>query len=268
MGQYWKFVNIDKRQDTGHLGKMGEFFFSGESTTLMYLLALPAVPLKNATSDLARGAQPAGSWAGDRIICLGDYADSWPKGKVLATDFQPLEAPEENNVEQGGKTSKDADDLKSPSDFTDQCRTLSRVSYGEGKAIAYPLDRVWVLRNLTKKIYVRSNGVPTASGNGSLSYDQPEGFAGYPGLGNILVANIGWSDDPSVSMCYDGNLVNGKWAGDRIDVRLFEDIEEEISAEGWADDTRKQAKRLYDIWLEDGDGRGEFPEEPDTHGFE
>lgn len=29
MGQYWHFMNLDKRQTTGDMGKLGEFLFSG-----------------------------------------------------------------------------------------------------------------------------------------------------------------------------------------------------------------------------------------------
>lgn len=68
MGQYWRFVNIDKQKKTRYLGDITEFFFSDEPTQLIYLLAIPPVPLKNASSDL----EVPGGWAGDRIICLGD----------------------------------------------------------------------------------------------------------------------------------------------------------------------------------------------------
>ena len=83
MGQYWEFVNIDKRQSS----ELGEFFATRTCEDLIYLLAIPAVPLKNTLSNPATRLQVAGTWAGDRIICLGDYADSWPDGVVTDGDF-------------------------------------------------------------------------------------------------------------------------------------------------------------------------------------
>jgi len=84
MGQYWRFVNIDKQKKTGRLGKMAKFF-SDKPRRLIYLLAIPPMPLKNPSSNLQ---ELPGGWAGDRIICLGNHTHSWPDGVVTAADFQ------------------------------------------------------------------------------------------------------------------------------------------------------------------------------------
>jgi len=90
------------------------------------------------------------------------------------------------------------------------------------------------------------------------------GLEGYPGLGNALLANIGWSDDSSTSMrCgYGCDPTRGSWAGDRIDVRLMDDIMEDMTQEGWKDISRQEAAKLHSIWREDAGGSGKLPKEP------
>jgi hypothetical protein len=269
MGQYWQFVNIDKRQSTGHLGKMGELFFSGSPRQLIYLLAIPAVPLKNASSDPTTKKDVAGGWAGDRIICLGDYANSWPDGVVSAVDFSDPPSPGASQdiwSEDGYGDYISNDDEENPQVFARSCRTVRNVDLGDEVWAAYPNDRVWVLRNITKKLYVRSNGIPTVNNENRLTYNGHHGLKGFPGLGNVLVANIGWSQDSSTSMWYSrsGKLAEGNWAGNRIDVRLMDDIVEDMAKEGWTDISRQEAITMYHVWYECGDGEGDLPDEPNA----
>jgi len=50
MGQYWKVVNLDKRQTHGHWGKLGECLFDGTPSylvdDLLTINILPLSPLK------------------------------------------------------------------------------------------------------------------------------------------------------------------------------------------------------------------------------
>ncbi|KAF8901888.1 hypothetical protein CPB84DRAFT_1776933 [Gymnopilus junonius] len=230
MGQYWAFVNVDSRQRTGFLGKLGEFFFSDETDDLMYLLAIPVCPLRTWSRDPVM----AGTWAGNRVICLGDYARTWPEEKVSPNDLTPGQ--------------------------------LSNVTNPMNIKEAYPMDRVWVLRNLTKKIFVRSNGIPTPGEDGTMSYGNHQGFIGEPGLGNVLLSRIAWSDDSSISMTYEDaeDISRGSWAADRFDVRGYDEVKEELARDGWLDHTRVEAKRLYGIWISERGDEGDFPEEPET----
>ncbi|PPQ99361.1 hypothetical protein CVT26_014304 [Gymnopilus dilepis] len=249
MGQYFMFANLDAHQATRYMGKLGEFFYDGTTVDLIYLIAIPACALegkswRNLKSLNAHLVYP-GSWAGDRIICLGDYAKTWPEGKL----------------DDGNK--------ETPRRFT---RTVTQIrtrdfDHDWNLEKAYPTDRVWVLRNLTKKIYVRSNGVPTISKDDyELTYDEHKGFAGKPGLSHILFSRISWSDDFSISMAYDKDedIARGAWAADRLDVRLLDEVEQELITDGWIDITQVEAKRIYDVFVQDGeiDSDCNFPEEP------
>jgi hypothetical protein len=71
MGQYFKIVNLDKRQylhphTLGDGLKLLEFSASSEGT-------MSALALLCADNDDGCGGDLVGSWCGDRIAILGDY---------------------------------------------------------------------------------------------------------------------------------------------------------------------------------------------------
>ena len=84
MGQYWRIVNLDKKEylspyDFGNLGKLMEFSVTrcGITTALVLLLADPVTNGRGGGdfhSDNIGGCI-IGSWAGDRIKIVGDYGD-------------------------------------------------------------------------------------------------------------------------------------------------------------------------------------------------
>lgn len=78
MGQYWKIVNLDKKQylDPWNLGtgaKLWEQLANAVSGRALIVLLAP-MPVRRGGGDL----QPdpiIGSWAGDRIVMAGDYSE-------------------------------------------------------------------------------------------------------------------------------------------------------------------------------------------------
>lgn len=85
-----------------------------------------------------------------------------------------------------------------------------------------------ILRNLTKKQYVRDDPTSTT-------------------LGTVLLARICWSSDPSRSMAYEGHdLTRGVWAGDRFDITTLDRLEEDESTSGlWTTLARKFTTRWH-----------------------
>jgi hypothetical protein len=81
MGQYYKVVNLDKKQylephGFGNGAKLMEFASGGG--TMMALGVLLADGNGCGGGDLDSSDPLVGSWAGDRIVIAGDYADrSW-----------------------------------------------------------------------------------------------------------------------------------------------------------------------------------------------
>ena len=229
MGQYWAIVNADSKQTTGWIGKLGEFFHDG--TSLLALLALAIPPLPECHFPVC------GTWAGDRIICFGDNGDDFPEGFLLDSDKKTF-----------------------PSSFTKSCTEVTLPQYSPSS------KDVWVLRNLSKREYVRSNGIPDHDADGVLAYKQDIGLDGNPGLSRVLLSRICWSSDPSCSM-HEGplQLHRGPWAGDRFDVRVLDDVIESMKDEGkWVDVTRIAAREIYDLCKRDGyyDCEQDFEEEP------
>ena len=91
MGQYYRVVNLDKKQylcphefDDG--AKLMEFGNSGGGTMLA-LAVLLADGNGRGGGDFRSDAAIVGSWAGDRIVISGDYADA---GKFTDTPDENL----------------------------------------------------------------------------------------------------------------------------------------------------------------------------------
>ncbi|KAK0484289.1 hypothetical protein EDD18DRAFT_706952 [Armillaria luteobubalina] len=192
MGQYWRLINIDKFEDLGHWGKLGEAF-------------LNEYKLGGAIALLA------GSWAGCRIMCIGDYATDCPPNVLT-----PEEATEINPYD-----SDDSDDESTPTFYDFTCR-FKEIRSGGSIGL-----RGMVLRNLTKHVYVRRDVVVEELANEQYRGD----------IGTVLLTNICWSDDSSCAMGLD--LSRGGWAGDRFDVVPLSSVEED---EEWEDVTEDQVK--------------------------
>lgn len=92
MGQYYKIVNLDKRQylrpsDFKDGAKLMEFGASGQGT-MSALAVLLAHGNGRGFGDCRSEDPIVGSWAGDRIVVTGDYAD--PGGFGLPPDGESL----------------------------------------------------------------------------------------------------------------------------------------------------------------------------------
>jgi len=81
MGQYYYIVNLDKKQYL-HPHKFGDGlklleFGCSQDSTMTGLAVLLADGNNRGRGDLRSDNPIIGSWAGDRIVVAGDYADAW-----------------------------------------------------------------------------------------------------------------------------------------------------------------------------------------------
>lgn len=106
----------------------------------------------------------------------------------------------------------------------------------EVEAYLEPPEPIMVLRNLSKRVYLRSDTLPFTR------YDTVWGF------GRAVLSRICWSTDPSVSMVCQGDISRGVWAGDRFDVVELDDFIEEIESSGWKDVTSEVREELIALW--------------------
>ncbi|CAA7263064.1 unnamed protein product [Cyclocybe aegerita] len=273
MGQDFKWVSIDKAESKGCGCKYGETVYDPHEDVMLRLLVPPS-PMEVRTQDersLGRdgledpGSSP-GDWAGSRILFLGDYSETMPPDSICDPDLDVLAEMPQGNSESDRDSEDEENDESGEKEFVylvyRRSRRVQRI-YIHWRAIHE--DSLWILRNLNKKLYIRSNGVPTFNESSPMRYGNKR-FGVAPHLGQVLLARCAWSSDGSCSMGYEGelNLTEGDWAGDRFDIRAFEEVAEELHQEGWEDVTRTLARQIYDIYRSDfGDSIGEFLEEPD-----
>ncbi|TFK61935.1 hypothetical protein BDN72DRAFT_849183 [Pluteus cervinus] len=225
MGQYWMLLNYDKRISSGHLGKLGEFWSSGTGNYLFQRLIVPAEPLPSHPIDEStKGIVNIGEWAGDRMICVGDYIGDCPPDAFSEDELKEVEAN---------------GNLYQLADYRFRGMHQKKgIREGEME-IAYPEGRSWVLRNLSKKLFVLLDEFQ-ASDCGDVE--------------QILLSHICWSTDPSSSMLHD--VTRGTWAGDRFDITLIENVLD--GSEGpWKDVTEEVIEKVKLIW----DSENRRPEE-------
>ncbi|KAF8916450.1 hypothetical protein CPB85DRAFT_1559553 [Mucidula mucida] len=124
------------------------------------------------------------------------------------------------------------------------------------------LERPCVLRNLSKKVYVRDDallletedttededGAEAAEGAEDAEEDEAESRDVQPyymSFGSLLILRIAWSTDLSLGTANDDDLCRGIWAGDRFDIVSLGVVEKE---EGWTDVSTAERAQLIQIW--------------------
>jgi hypothetical protein len=195
------------------------------------------------------------SWAGDRILCIGDYL----KNKDIP---EKILTPEEMN------------------EFTDDGQntfynypfyTVSGVEFSMGRlwskcgvetrllkdayprssfavlshlcSLDYtppPLMHPTVLRNLSRRQYVRESALFELQAK----YAETE-ILQEVGFGEIVITRICLSSDPSVSISYDGPIHRGVWAGDRFDIVASSEWHDPT----WTDASDEVLEELEKIWI-------------------
>jgi hypothetical protein len=106
MGQYWQLINLDKRQTFGIWGKLGQYLFDSDPDRIVPYLILPSlseVCLDRSSWERFLQAIKAVSWAGDRIICIGDGIEApYPLGMLSDIEEETEEKTPYGNQELWG----------------------------------------------------------------------------------------------------------------------------------------------------------------------
>ncbi|KAI0822757.1 hypothetical protein BC628DRAFT_1412046 [Trametes gibbosa] len=209
------------------------------------------------------GALHSHALAGHRLICLGEYAGGPSKlpAEILGADeLNKLRTHAEafglslNLYEYALENFKDSDVLLtyssypmpfmafqwSSKDFA-LCKSISRPNY--------PLDRPWVLRNLSNHEYVREDAAKALCE--SLPANPHEDIdLGRPKFSHFLLVNICWSRVTSTAGCASegGDLSQGHWAGDRFDIVLMDILTAEDEEGSWKDVTDEVGEVIKQMW--------------------
>ncbi|KAF8636835.1 hypothetical protein AX17_003227 [Amanita inopinata Kibby_2008] len=236
MVQYWQLINLDRRETLGQWGELSDIMSSPiPDAAFLYLAA-----------DTRRG-----SWAGGRIVCIGDYAITYPKGMLTHRELEEIEDMylDEDNSEEGYEDDDPAPTLYAFAEewYSDQPMSLADPHSLDGES-EYPERKVWHLRNLNRREYVRSDALglmcpERASANSKVA----------PGLCHALLACVCWSTEKErFGSRKDGEVEmgQGKWAGDRIEICLANAVNDE--EEGWKDISPQVSRQLANIWKSQG----------------
>ncbi|KAJ7718385.1 hypothetical protein B0H14DRAFT_3011301 [Mycena olivaceomarginata] len=200
------------------------------------------------------------SWAGDRIICIGDYLDD---NDLPDNVFTPAEEAYFLGEE----------DHYTLYDYPFQCISRPRCSFNVADVFMHAkiftrMERAWgelqifyalvnrqytapeptqpVLRNLSRHQYVRESALVRWK-DGMLAEMEE---ARRVGFGEIVLSRISFSSDSSVSMRYAGDIHRGVWAGDRFDIVGSEWLEglDVDTAAAWVDVSDEVLKEVEGIW--------------------
>ncbi|KAA1477024.1 hypothetical protein DENSPDRAFT_884749 [Dentipellis sp. KUC8613] len=206
------------------------------------------------------------SWAGDRLICVGDGNDvddlphALKTGEFTGVDLTSLSEVYKNaysffsRLEGLGRESlryKIEKDLRKglythwdgPTPFAQRLELASAHIFKD--CIPSDVDEYsLVLRNLSKHEFVRYSELPL-----DLLPEKQYLSQADVDLSWAALARICWSTDSSTSIGYDGDMHRGVWAGDRLDIVPIEELQEgekegEGEAKGWKDVSKAVAREL------------------------
>ncbi|KAJ3712761.1 hypothetical protein DFJ43DRAFT_50582 [Lentinula guzmanii] len=207
------------------------------------------------------------SWAGGRIILLGDYARGLPKGMLTAEEIEQLilnHGDEELSDEYSDDDEHVPDnkmDYRLGRLLEDASENFQQVSLKLNISI---LDdkRVWNHRSLYRQLlnfpprfrhwfsFEWRQFIPNEAEGGSWmvrNFSKREFVAKFSprNLTQVVFSLIGRSDDPSISMFEGDWLIDGAWTGDSIDITLASIHEQEHEHEtDWKDITAEVKQKL------------------------
>ncbi|TFK63694.1 hypothetical protein BDN72DRAFT_847324 [Pluteus cervinus] len=215
MGQYWMLINLDKRIASGRSAmftKLGEIWMNGTKADFVERLIVP--PDQPSSDDSS--SSMLGEWAGDRLMLVGDYADDYPPG--VLNDREEIRVA----AYRSGGLYKFAQNR-----FADS----QHFYYQDELEKFFPGGNSWVLRNLSKRLFVLLDEV-----------DEDECGT----LEHVMLCYISWSSDPSSALTQD--ITRGEWVGDRFDIVIVERLSEgDLNDTPWKDVTDEvttRAKRV------------------------
>ncbi|KAF8058669.1 hypothetical protein FPV67DRAFT_1635535 [Lyophyllum atratum] len=216
------------------------------------------------------------SWAGNRLICAGDYAkiDDLPEGmltederKILVEKFEPGNPDEDcgvceqlsfvQNLQPDWYLNKDRalfhqENPRLPNYFMRLQETwdyhervlkmLTKATSRRGFSKRVPPSEMYgsyVLRNLTTKEYIRGAAIREAWDTPDMPYLRALRFM------HLLVLRITWSRNSSLNIRYEGPIKvhRGVWAGHRFD---FADIKTVENGQGTIGDWKDVSKVVID----------------------
>jgi hypothetical protein len=226
-----------------------------------------------------------GCWAGQNIVCVGDYVDAgdYPPNLFSAEEEQELNQMKVGSdgycLDSGADSDSSADSqwltlydlaiepIGTIEEVVDLYQISTRTLYAcmrrcrskewtfdfrhpelvMRNSTYFPNSQVWILRNLTTKEFV----LPTAVALKPEYIDGP--FIRGLGFGEVVMARTCWTSDYGIAMSCGTGICRGVWAGHRFDITTLSRHNEETKGEKWRDVSEDVSKEIAHIWqCEDG----------------
>ena len=176
-------------------------------------------------------------WAGDAIICLGDYATDLPDKeeipKAVADEFMDAFDDDELDIPY---TWDPPNSFATLNWFPRRYHLHQTLYEWFDNRPFFRHSLGWTLRNLSTRQYVRDDAI---------NIDARRSIT----LGQALAFRCGWSQDNSTSTLVEG-LNEGRWAGDRFDIVLHDKDAE--WAKEWEDISLEVAQDIKKAYIAEG----------------
>lgn len=199
-------------------------------------------------------------WAGDRIICVGDYLrrDDLPDDVLSPEEVDEFTGLDEDGEYYYTLYTYPFDPIAHPrTDFTLSevlSSTMDRLvwlpechvfrSLVDIKYMAPKPTQPAVLRNVSRLQYIRESALVTWKARAQTEIKETKDV----GFGQIVLSRICFSTDSTVAMAYEGDIHRGVWAGDRFDIVGSEWLEGLEGAVGWTDVSDEVLAEVEAIW--------------------
>ena len=239
----------------------------------VFVLGLQSQNLWNVARKHIRAslASSCGLWAGNRIMCVGEYLESEDYPPSVLTESEEAEF-KDGRFEHFGSSLYDLADARYQEVREWQPDLANRLidhasSLGEWHRLPessqsrirddllsdklsdlYPEDQPWVLRNLTTQEYVRSEAIAI----------KPEHIHGpnidVLGFGHVVCSRVCWS---AADWSEDRGIHRGVWAGHRFDITTLDRLKQgsmessewkDVSEEVWDEMEIEWTERLGSDW--------------------
>lgn len=223
-------------------------------------------------------------WAGERIICLGDYArnddypdavqlviQSWKKAMDAAlsgkesTDSKKRYPDFRTHMLGTCRQVDGKDDIVAITDYynlrhievsltpADKAK-CSKLLAGLKTINKFPSERESVLCNISKRVFVRGDAIKDLH-NYCQERTNPRDRSPYYGISfaQAMLSQMCWSSDPTCAMALSDSdcerLTRGPWAGDRLEIVTRGILLQRLE---WRDVTEEVCNWLEKLWKDSG----------------
>ncbi|KAI0783465.1 hypothetical protein C8Q75DRAFT_736800 [Abortiporus biennis] len=198
------------------------------------------------------------TWTGDRLICLGSSTKLKDLPPDLLTPEERVYYRKKDQENSMGGLFYDILEIlydhsrnpryRVPADRLQGMQLNEKLILWDLTDPIYPIDKSWVLCNLSKYQYVTARAISQYTSGKSVK--GPYFCSKSIGFTQVLVSQICWakSADKEIQGSKDTPLHKGRWAGDRFEITTMDRMKHLEGGEEWKDVSPMIIQDLEAIW--------------------